>query len=94
MRWVLTEFPTQASAQEAEMSLADYEDFVYGAGLLDQPDPVALWRATTGRCAGPLASHCTCAPAAAACTVATAESELADQGVSVVTVYCSLATNH
>ncbi len=44
MRWVLTEFPTQASAQEAEMSLADYEDFVYGAGLLDQPDPVALWR--------------------------------------------------
>lgn len=45
MRWCLTEFPTQASAQEAEMSLADYEDFVYGAGLLDQPDPVALWRA-------------------------------------------------
>jgi aminopeptidase len=44
MRWVATEFPTQASAQEAEMSLSDYEDFVYGAGLLDQPDPVALWR--------------------------------------------------
>ena len=45
LRWCLTEFPTQASAQEAEMSLADYQDFVYGAGLLDQPDPVALWRA-------------------------------------------------
>lgn len=45
MRWCLTEFPTQASAQEADMSLADYEAFVYGAGLLDQPDPVALWRA-------------------------------------------------
>jgi aminopeptidase len=44
MRWVLTEYPTQASAQEAEMSLSDYEDFVYGAGLLDRPDPVALWR--------------------------------------------------
>jgi aminopeptidase len=44
LRWVLTEFPTQASAQEAEMSLSDYEDFVYGAGLLDRPDPVALWR--------------------------------------------------
>lgn len=45
LRWVLTEFPTHASAQEAEMSLGEYEDFVYGAGLLDQPDPVALWRA-------------------------------------------------
>lgn len=45
LRWCLTEFPTQASAQEAEMSLGEYQDFVYGAGLLDQPDPVALWRA-------------------------------------------------
>lgn len=45
LRWCLTEFPTHASAQEADMSLADYQDFVYGAGLLDQPDPVALWRA-------------------------------------------------
>jgi aminopeptidase len=44
MRWCLTEYPTPASAQEADMGLADYEDFVYGAGLLDQPDPVALWR--------------------------------------------------
>ncbi|MGQ0603409.1 MAG: aminopeptidase [Anaerolineales bacterium] len=44
LRWVLTEYPTQASAQEAEMSLSEYEDFVYGAGLLDQPGPVALWR--------------------------------------------------
>lgn len=44
MRWCYTEFPTQASAMEAEMSLREYQDFVYGAGLLDQPDPVALWR--------------------------------------------------
>jgi aminopeptidase len=31
-------------AQEADMSLSDYEDFVYGAGLLNDPDPVARWR--------------------------------------------------
>ena len=30
-RWVLTQFPTDAQAQEADMSLSDYEDFVYGA---------------------------------------------------------------
>ncbi|HMO26649.1 MAG TPA: aminopeptidase, partial [Tepidisphaeraceae bacterium] len=44
MRWVGTQFPTLACAQDAEMSLREYEDFVYGAGLLDQPDPVAAWR--------------------------------------------------
>jgi aminopeptidase len=43
LRWCYTEFPTQASAQEADMSLAEYQDFVYGAGLLDHPDPVAAW---------------------------------------------------
>ena len=44
LAWVLTLFPTEAYAQDAEMSLAEYEDFVYGAGLLDDPDPVARWR--------------------------------------------------
>ena len=43
LRWCYTEFPTQASAQEADMSLLDYQDFVYNAGLLDVPDPVAAW---------------------------------------------------
>jgi aminopeptidase len=42
--WVVTAFPTHAAAQEAEMSLAGYEDFVYGAGWLDDDDPVARWR--------------------------------------------------
>lgn len=42
-RWCYTEFPTQASAQEADLSLMDYEDFVYTAGLLNEPDPVAVW---------------------------------------------------
>jgi aminopeptidase len=31
-------------AQEADMSLSDYREFVYGAGLLNDPDPVARWR--------------------------------------------------
>lgn len=34
-RWVLCNFPTHALAQEADMSLAEYEDFVYGATNID-----------------------------------------------------------
>jgi aminopeptidase len=45
MRWVVTEHPTQAAAQDAEMSLAEYEDFVYGACMVHLDDPVAYWRA-------------------------------------------------
>lgn len=44
-RWVLTNYPCPAFAQEADMSLAAYEQFVYGATFADQPDPVAAWRA-------------------------------------------------
>ena len=43
-RWVGTLFPTQASAQEANMSFEDYEDFVYGACFCDRDDPAAAWR--------------------------------------------------
>jgi aminopeptidase len=45
LNWCYTEFPTQASAQEADMSLADYREFVFSAGFLNEADPVALWRA-------------------------------------------------
>jgi aminopeptidase len=41
--------PTPALAQDASMSLLDYEDFVYGACLLDRPDPLASWRAMAER---------------------------------------------
>ena len=34
---------TQAAAQDAEMSLGEYEDFVFGAGLLHKPDPTPRW---------------------------------------------------
>jgi len=44
LRWCFTVYPTHAMAQEADMNLADYQDFVYHSGLLDDPDPVAAWR--------------------------------------------------
>jgi aminopeptidase len=44
LRWVTTLFPTDAHAQDAEMSLSEYEDFVYGACMPNLADPVAYWR--------------------------------------------------
>jgi len=44
LRWCGTAYPTNASAQDADMSLAQYEDFVFGAGLLHLPDPAAEWQ--------------------------------------------------
>ena len=44
LKWTLTLFPTQASAQEAEMSLSEYEDFVYNACMPDMDDPVRYWK--------------------------------------------------
>jgi len=44
MRYVLTEIPSQAAAQEAHLSLMEYSDFVYRAGFLHLPDPIAAWR--------------------------------------------------
>lgn len=44
LRWCGTQFPTYGDAQEASMSLSEYEDFVYGAGMLDCEDPVAEWK--------------------------------------------------
>lgn len=44
LRWALTLFPTNALAQDAGMSLREYEDFVYTACKVDQDDPVAAWQ--------------------------------------------------
>lgn len=44
LRWTGTLFPTNAYAQDAEMSLSDYEDFVYGACMPDMDDPVGYWQ--------------------------------------------------
>ncbi|UCD29070.1 MAG: aminopeptidase [Planctomycetota bacterium] len=49
LRWVGTQYPCQASAQDAEMSLAQYEDFVFTAGLLHLKNPAAEWQKISKR---------------------------------------------
>ena len=44
LRWTAALFPTNAAAQDAEMSLSEYEDFVYGACLPDMNDPIGYWQ--------------------------------------------------
>ena len=48
-RWVTTLYPTHAYAQDADMSLSDYADFVYGACFADKDDPVAEWQKLSTR---------------------------------------------
>jgi aminopeptidase len=43
-RRCITLYPTHALAQEADMSLSEYQDFVYSTCLLDLDDPVAAWQ--------------------------------------------------
>src|SRR3954454_4188948 len=43
-RWVYTLYPTPAYASDAEMSLAEFEDFYYGACFADAEEPVEAWR--------------------------------------------------
>ncbi|MEK6222759.1 MAG: aminopeptidase, partial [Chloroflexota bacterium] len=42
--WVLAQYPCHPYAQDADMSLSDYEDFVYSACFADKDDPVAEWQ--------------------------------------------------
>ncbi len=49
LKWVGTAFPMHSAAQDAEMSLVEYEDFVYGAGHLDDEDPVDFWKGLSSR---------------------------------------------
>lgn len=49
LRWCVTMFPTEAQAQEASMSLQQFEDFLLGATFSDQPDPVAEWTQIASR---------------------------------------------
>jgi aminopeptidase len=56
LRYVVTLYPTQAAAQDAEMSLSEYEDFVFRAGLLDRDDPRGEWEARGRAYAGLAAS--------------------------------------
>ncbi|MEA2517456.1 MAG: aminopeptidase [Actinomycetota bacterium] len=49
LRWNVTLFPTEAYAQEAGMSLEEYENFYFEACLVDSPDPVDAWKKTAER---------------------------------------------
>lgn len=44
LRWTVTLFPTEAHAQDAEMSLDEYEDFVFNACMPDMNDPIGYWK--------------------------------------------------
>jgi aminopeptidase len=44
LAWCGTLHPTAAHAQDAEMSLEEYEDFVFAACHTDQEDPESHWR--------------------------------------------------
>ena len=43
-RWCGTLYPTMGYAQEANMSLKEFEEFVFGVCFLNNPDPIALWK--------------------------------------------------
>lgn len=43
IRWCGCQFPTHSSAQQANMSLSEYADFVFGACLLNEDDPIKAW---------------------------------------------------
>lgn len=44
LRLTLTFFPTNALAQDADMSLGEYEDFVYSACMPDMDNPIGYWK--------------------------------------------------
>jgi aminopeptidase len=44
LRWVVSMFPTDAYAQDAEMSLEEFENYVYGTTFADQEDPITEWK--------------------------------------------------
>ncbi len=44
LNWVIADFPTNALAQEAKMSLDEYTDFLIKACWLHIDDPVAKWQ--------------------------------------------------
>ncbi|GCE16614.1 aminopeptidase [Dictyobacter kobayashii] len=43
-RWCGTLYPTTGYAQEANMSLKEFEEFVFEVCFLNDPDPIARWK--------------------------------------------------
>jgi len=49
-RWCRSLFPTQAYAQDTEMSLFEFEDFVFSACMVDsEDDPIQRWKELSAR---------------------------------------------
>jgi len=44
LKWVGLPYPINAQAQEAAMSFAEYEDFVYSSCLVHKKDPIVEWK--------------------------------------------------
>jgi aminopeptidase len=44
LRWVITLMPTLAYAQDAEMSLTEYADFMLASTYADRDEPIAIWK--------------------------------------------------
>src|SRR5215472_6672292 len=43
-RWSSTLYPTSGYAQDANMSLQEFEEFVFDVCFLNDPDPIARWK--------------------------------------------------
>ena len=43
LRWVVARYPTNAYAQDADMSLAEYEQFLFSTTYADRDDPIAAY---------------------------------------------------
>lgn len=49
LNWAVTMYPTNAYAQDADMSLDDYANFLYGACMPDLDDPIGYWQRVSER---------------------------------------------
>lgn len=49
LRWTVAPFPTNALAQDADMGIHEYADFVYGTCVPDMNDPVGYWKRFSAR---------------------------------------------
>jgi aminopeptidase len=49
LKWCFTVYPTHAQAQEADMSLSEYREFVFNACQLNLDDPVQAWQDEAAR---------------------------------------------
>ncbi|HEV2581301.1 MAG TPA: aminopeptidase, partial [Ktedonobacteraceae bacterium] len=48
-RWASTLYPTPGYAQDAEMSLSEFEEFVFDVCFLNDADPIARWKEVSAK---------------------------------------------